>query len=130
MYSLIVEDTFVDRRVLQKLLSEFGECHVATNGEEAIEAFKLAYVDGKPYDLVCLDIKMPGIDGHQVLAAFREEEARLGIGGLKAVKVVMTTALEGSENVLNSFWSGCEGYLHKPVDKAQLLSILKELKLI
>jgi two-component system, chemotaxis family, chemotaxis protein CheY len=57
MKTLIVEDDFWARSLLSNLLSEHGTCHVAVNGGEALDAVERAY------DLVCLDIMMPAMDG-------------------------------------------------------------------
>ena len=59
---------------MQKIILPFGETHLAADGEEAIEAFRLAMDENEPYDLICLDIMMPKIDGHQVLAEIRKIE--------------------------------------------------------
>lgn len=56
MKSLIVEDDFTSRLLMQKFLAPYGESHVAVNGKEAVAAFKNAISLGEPYHLVCLDI--------------------------------------------------------------------------
>ena len=71
MKTLIAEDDFTSRLLLQAILSPYGECHIAVNGREALHAFNLAHEEGHPYDLVCLDIMMPELDGHAVLSALR-----------------------------------------------------------
>ena len=73
-------------------VSEFGACDVATSGEEALSAFQITHDEGKPYDLICLDIHMGGINGHETLETFRALESSLEIKGLKGVKVIMTTS--------------------------------------
>ena len=79
MKTLIVEDDFTSRLLMQAILSPYGECHIAVNGREAIQAFRLARAQGHPYDLVCLDIMMPEMDGHAVLKALRAAEEAEGI---------------------------------------------------
>jgi two-component system, chemotaxis family, chemotaxis protein CheY len=64
MRCLIVEDDFVGRKLMQKYLSDYGECDVAVDGEEAVEAFRQAVENETPYDLICLDIMMPNMNGH------------------------------------------------------------------
>jgi two-component system chemotaxis response regulator CheY len=127
--TLIVEDEFVCRRLLQRLLSSYGECDIAVNGREALEAITLARHEQEPYDLVCLDIRMPAMDGYEALKAIRQEEAKLGIGGLKGVKVIMVTATNDSTNILQAFNTGCEAYAIKPIDRQKLLEQLKALGL-
>lgn len=130
MKALIVDDDFVCRKVLVKFLSEYGECDVAVNGKEAIEAFKNALNENTPYDLVCLDIMMPEMDGQDALKQIREYEQEKGIFGFDCAKVIMTTALNDPDNIKTAFREQCEAYIVKPVDKEKLLNKLKELELI
>lgn len=130
MKILIVEDDFVCRRLLQNILSPYGDCDIAINGKEAVEAFRLAGEDGDTYDLICLDIMMPEMDGQEALKKIREMEKEKGILGLDGVKVIITSALGDSKNVLGAFRTGCEGYLVKPVKKDKLIEEIKKLGLI
>jgi two-component system chemotaxis response regulator CheY len=128
---LIVEDEFISRTLLTEILSPYGVCHVATNGREAVEVLDRAYEKNFRYDLVCLDIMMPEMDGQEVLAKIRSMEDARGIGGVAATKVIMTTALDDSRNILEAFTQGhCEAYLTKPIDKERLIAHLRELQLI
>jgi two-component system, chemotaxis family, chemotaxis protein CheY len=129
MKCLIVEDDFVGRKLMQKYLSDYGECDVAVDGEEAVDAFRLAMENELPYDLICLDIMMPNMNGHEALNAIRRIENQHGINGLDGVKVIMTTALGDSENVMGSFREGCEAYIVKPVRKDVLLREIEKLGL-
>lgn len=130
MKTLIVEDDFTSRLLLQTILSPYGECHVAVNGREAIEAFTTARHDGAPYDLLCLDIMMPEMDGQTALKEIRAIEEADGILSTFGVKIIMTTALGEPKNVIDAFMELCDAYIIKPVEKAKLLSILQTLGLI
>jgi two-component system chemotaxis response regulator CheY len=131
MKTLIVEDDFVSRRLLQKLLIRYGSCDVAVDGEEAVKAFSFALAEGKPYDLICLDIMMPKMDGQEVLKEIRRMEKEKGIPGIRETKIIMATALDSPKSVLGAFWEGhCTGYIVKPVDKAKLEDLLREYQLI
>ena len=66
MKALIVDDDFVSRLLLQKVLMAYGEAHIAVNGKEAVEAFTAALRLGSSYDVICLDIMMPEMDGQDV----------------------------------------------------------------
>jgi two-component system chemotaxis response regulator CheY len=63
MRTLIVEDDFTSRLLLQSFLSVYGECHIAVNGREAVAAFRAAQERPQAYDLICMDIMMPEMDG-------------------------------------------------------------------
>lgn len=130
MKTLIVEDEFTSRLLLQKMLDQYGECHVAVNGREAVEAIKSSLAAKDPYDLVCLDIMMPLMDGQETLREIRAAEAEAGIHGLDGVKVVMTTVLGDKGNIMESFREQCDGYLIKPVEKGKLMRLLADFALV
>jgi two-component system chemotaxis response regulator CheY len=117
MRILIAEDDFVSRRLLAALLAPFGSCDVTVNGQEAVDAFRRSLADNRRYDLVCLDIMMPVLDGQQALGQIRTLEQEHGIWGLAGTKIIMTTALDDPQTVLLSFRQQCEVYLVKPLDE-------------
>jgi two-component system, chemotaxis family, chemotaxis protein CheY len=130
MRILIVEDDPATQKLVQRYLSEYGDCDVTANGTEALNAFIDALSQNKPYDMICLDIMMPKMNGHQVLEAIRRVENDHEIKGLDGVKVIMTTALGDSKNVIGAFREGCEAYIVKPVKKDKLLAEMEKLGLI
>ena len=130
MRALVVEDDFRSRKLLQRLLAPYGECDISVNGKEALKAFRLAVGDDQRYDLVCLDIMMPEMDGHTVLEEIRKMEKADGILGLDGVKIIMTTALSDAKSIMRAFKSQCEAYLIKPIDKEKLLKQLQTLGLL
>ncbi len=130
MRILIVEDDSASRRVMQKILSEFGECHITVDGNEAIEAYKKSWLNVKPYDLICMDIMMPNIDGHEALIEIRKIEKEMGLDGSREVKVIMTTALDDPKNVVQAFYKGgATSYIVKPIAKKKLLDEIEKLGL-
>jgi len=62
---LIVDDDPICRELLRSIFSHYGDCDAAFDGSEAVDAVRLAIEDAHPYDLICLDIMMPGVDGHE-----------------------------------------------------------------
>ena len=130
MRSLIVEDDFTARRLMQIYLASFGECAVAINGIEAINAVNQAFEDGNPYDLICLDIMMPEMDGVTALDHIRQIEKQNGIQGLSCAKVIMTTAKDQPDDIFGAFKTGCEAYMIKPIRKPELLEEIKKLGLL
>lgn len=130
MKILIAEDDFVSRKLLLKILRPYGQCDVAVDGAEAILAFKMAWSEGTPYDLILLDIMMPKYDGHHVLKEIRRIETDKGIQGLDGAKVIMTTALDDARNIIEAFRSQCEAYLTKPIDRDRVINQLVSLDLI
>jgi two-component system, chemotaxis family, chemotaxis protein CheY len=129
MKTLIVEDDATSRLFLQTVLSRHGECHIAVNGREAVEAHRAAMDDGQKYDLICMDIMMPEMDGYAAMRAIREKEANAGLFS-KGVKIVMTTALADVKDVGAAFQGLCDSYLMKPINLRRLLGELKGFGLI
>lgn len=131
MKTLIVEDDFLARSLLSTMLSEYGECHIAVNGQEALDAIARAFDEKQPYDLVCLDIMMPVMDGQEMLQELRKMEDARSIHGLGRIKVIMVTAIDDSKNIMQAFRQGhCEAYLTKPIDRNKLITYIKDLGLI
>jgi two-component system chemotaxis response regulator CheY len=130
MRILIAEDDMVSRKFLMKFLSQYGECDVVVDGLEALDAFLISVKDGNPYDLICLDIMMPKVDGVKVLKAIRDLEKQKGILPEKRSKIIMTTALAESQYVQQAFEIGCEAYAAKPIDTQKLFEVIKKLGLL
>lgn len=130
MKILIVEDDLVSRRFLSKFLSKYGEVDVVVDGIEALDAYLLSVKDNQPYDLICLDIMMPKVDGVKVLKAIRDYERSKGVLPEKRVKVIMTTALQETQLVQQSFEIGCEAYAAKPIDIDKFIEVMQKLELI
>lgn len=130
MRILLAEDDFVTRKFMNSFLSKYGECDVTVDGSEAVEAFSMALKEGNPYDLVCLDIMMPIMDGYQALVGIRDLEKEYNVPEEKAVKVIMATALNDEKNVKVAFELGCSIYSGKPIDGERFEDALTRLGLI
>ncbi len=130
MKMLIVEDDFTSRLLLQEILKAYGEPHVAVNGREAIEAVKIALDAGEPYNLICLDIMMPEVNGQEALLEIRALEEAANMDSADKSKVLMTTALADAKNVSLAYYNLCDAYLNKPLQKLKLLEALREMALI
>lgn len=127
---LIVDDDRVCRELVKDMLLPHGDCDMAYDGKEAVEAARLALEEGQPYALICLDIMMPDCNGHDALKGIRQVEAEFGIGGLDGAKVIMTTALRDSKHCMQAFREGCESYVTKPVNEEELLAKMRQLDLL
>jgi two-component system chemotaxis response regulator CheY len=127
MKILVVEDDFTSRLLLQKLLAPYGEVHIAINGREAMAAFRMAREESAPYQLICLDIVIPDLDGQAVLQEIRHLEEAEGIVRGNGVKIIMTTVVQDPLTIMNAFTHQCEAYLVKPIDKGKLVETLHRL---
>jgi two-component system chemotaxis response regulator CheY len=130
MTTLIVEDDFTNRLVLQKRLEEHGEVELAVNGVEAIDAVTNRLKEGKIYDLICLDIMLPEMDGQEALKRIRAAENAAGFAVGQGSKIVMTTALSDANNVMSAFRGEADGYLVKPIERDKLEQQLTALGLL
>ena len=127
---LIVEDDFISRFTLSEMLSDFGQCDVAVDGQKAVEAFQTRLEQDRPYRLVCLDIMMPGMTGHEAILEMRALEAQHDIHGINRARIVMTTALGDKSNVFLAFSRECDAYLVKPLARQVLVAQMKQLQVI
>ncbi len=131
MKSLIVEDDLMSRFMLKDFLSPYGECDTVADGSEAVQAFKMALDKNVPYDLICMDIIMPYLDGNEALKQIRETEKEKGIKGSDEVKVIMTTSVDNPRIAIEAYYKGgATSYIVKPVRKQKLLEELRILGLI
>jgi len=106
-----------DEKCIRELLADFLSYHgydvaTASNGEEA-----LAQVDATKPHLVIMDIKMPGLDGLEVLRRIKTDHQQIG--------VVMLSAFGDSATMQTARQAGADYYLQKPVNLEQLREILR-----
>ncbi len=128
MRILVVEDDFVSGKVIKKMLSSYGDVDVASYGEKGVELFEKALNEDKPYDVVCLDIMMPEMDGHEVLKRIKIMESERGI--LEGTKVIITSALGDFNNIKAAYREQCEYYIVKPIEKEKIEEVLIKLGMI
>jgi two-component system chemotaxis response regulator CheY len=127
---LIAEDDLACRLLLQTFLARYGECHVALNGREAVEAFRTAFARGSSYDLICMDVMMPEMDGREAVRQLRAWEEGQGIRPPYGATIFMTTTVREVTDVFRCFRELCDAYLLKPVDLGQLLNMMKFFELV
>ena len=120
MRILLAEDDFVTRKFMSNFLSKYGECDVTVDGLEAVDAFMMALEDGEPYDLVCLDIMMPVMDGYETTKIIRKFTDKQ----IAEIPIIALTADAFAEEKSRAFNAGMNAYLVKPVDMASLLKVL------
>lgn len=129
MKVLVVEDDQAGLLLLRRYLESLGQIDTAERGDEAIDLFQKALESKQPYDLVCLDIMLPGTSGQEALMAMRVLEQKHGILGLDRCKILMITALNDPSQILASFREQCDGYLPKPLFYNRLVEELAKLKI-
>jgi len=126
--TLVVENHTITRKILYNILQTFGTCDVACEGLEGLERVKQSFVNNNHYDLFCLDIEMQNFDGLKLLELVRKLEKTHNVE--KNSIILMTTAHGVKDTIRECCQLGCSGFLVKPVEKYNLLKILKKHKLI
>jgi len=127
MRSLIVDDDAMGRLMLASFLEEFGPCDQAENGQQALELIAAATIAESPYNLICLDIVMPIMDGTATLHSIRERDQQQG----KRTKVFMISACSSPQDIEDAFFEGdCDDYVVKPFQREAVAQMLQRHKLI
>ncbi|HEY8614892.1 response regulator [Phenylobacterium sp.] len=103
---LVVDDTEDNRIILNRRFTRLG--YEVVEAEDGLSALNL--IGREPFDVVLLDIMMPGIDGLEVLRRVREELTE------NQLPVIMVTAKSASEDVVEALLMGANDYITKPVD--------------
>ncbi len=125
---LLIEDNRMDVELILDAFREArlgNQIHIARNGQEALDYLfgQGEYADRQAYplpDLILLDLKMPGIDGHEVLRRVK------GTPGLKRLPVVVLTSSREEGDRALSYDSGANSYLVKPVSFEGFLEVVRQ----
>jgi len=129
--ALIVDDDPVNTCFLMEILSPYAFCDTAVDGRQGLDAFGRALESGRPYDLIFLDVMMPGMDGHQALEGMRHMEHQQGVASSDAAKVIMVSALDDTRTIYRAFFQGqALSFLPKPFTCDTVLDELRKFDII
>lgn len=123
MRILIADDELHNRILMQTYLDSWGQCDLVHDGTEAVEAFEMASADDQPYDLICLDLFMPIMNGDEALRAIRTLESQQGIPPQYRTFIIFVTGQELQDNTTPM--DECTGLLVKPITREQLYETLR-----
>jgi CheY-like chemotaxis protein len=115
---LLVEDNIINQRVATGMLSKRG--HHVTLAQDGAEA--LAALERATFDLVLMDLQMPGMSGLDATAAIRTREAATG----GHVRIIAMTARAMASDREQCLAAGMDGYLSKPIDRTLLFEAVEE----
>ncbi|MGE5790582.1 MAG: response regulator [Syntrophaceae bacterium] len=127
---LVLEDDASTCRLMQIFLDQIGECRIVSGGRTALDSFQSALDQGKPFDLLLLDIMVPEINGIDVLKKVRMIERSRGIHDRNRAKVIITSSLSDARNMEQARSAESDGYLVKPVNRAKLFSTIRTMGLL
>ena len=115
---LVVDDSDIALKFMQNRLTRYGfRAQLVSSGEEA-----LTCISTKDYKFVFMDVMMEGLDGYQTCRAIKQRKYAKGT----APVVVMLTSRGGSIDKIRGGLAGCDAYLTKPLNEAELLKVLSK----
>ena len=118
---LIVDDIDVNRMILVKILTTLGAaCEEAESGQAAVEKFENSQAG--EYDLILMDIQMPGLNGHEATRAIRSSPHP----SAKSVAIIAMTANAFVDDIRDALKSGMDGHIPKPIILEQLKQTIQE----
>ncbi|MFI0422418.1 two-component system response regulator [Spongiactinospora gelatinilytica] len=97
--------------------------HVVEDGEDAVAFMRREgpYADAPRPDLVLLDLNLPRMDGHEVLAVVKQDTE------LRSIPIVVLTTSEAEEDILRSYHLHANAYVSKPVDFARFIQVVRQI---
>lgn len=125
MNILIVDDDFVSRTKMRTIIQSLGACIDEESAQKALEDFENALDEGRPFDLVTLDIHMPVMDGTEILCRIREAEKKRNIPIENRAKVFMVTSQSDKDSLITCLQAGCDGFVVKPFTREILFKKLE-----
>lgn len=129
MKCLIVDDEVFCREFVATLLRSTADCHHASNGNEALAMYNSALAAEAPFNVIIMDIMMPGMSGHDAVLAIRLIEKDRNLA--KRVNIIMLTALNSATEAMEAFCTAhSAAYLVKPVSKVAFFNVLAKLGLL
>lgn len=126
MRFLIIDDDFDSCQLLKKRLEPYGSSDLVLEASNAFDIFLAAVQANRPYDVLFLDIVMPGTDGHVLLKKIREWEDEHQAPE-KKTRIVMVSVKKDPTNIFSSVKEGCDHYMTKPIRKAGVEEVMKKL---
>jgi signal transduction histidine kinase/CheY-like chemotaxis protein len=119
---LVAEDNDINALLARALLAKLGHRPaIVPSGAAAIESWQAAQAAGTPYDLLLMDLHMPGVDGFEATARIRAAEAEHGSHRTRIVALTANASAEDREACLAA---GMDGFVTKPLDREKLAEML------
>lgn len=125
---LVVEDDLTTARALKHILERYGSCTLVETARHAFSCFRKAWEENRPYHLVLLDLRLPDLDGRAILQVIRKYESCQKVPLDQRCMVLINTASEEREDLMESLALEVDGYMIKPISVALLDEKIRVLK--
>lgn len=124
---LLVEDNPDDVLITERALEKGAtscELFVARDGVEALDFLRKQgkFKDSPRPDLILLDLRLPKIDGHEVLAEIKKDPQ------LRRIPVIVLTVSDAEEDMVRAYDSGASGYIKKPASTVDFMKVLQTVR--
>jgi two-component system, chemotaxis family, chemotaxis protein CheY len=128
---LTVDDDEVTQFHVSQLLLELGRSRIAYSGEEAIARVEDSLTGGEAYDLILMDVMLPGLDGlatvRGIVTRFNEQRVPLE----NRPKIVMLSSVDERDTQIDALYAcGADYYLTKPLENERFIQALREMGLV
>ena len=127
MKILIVDDEDISRRVLLSRMAHMGTCVAVNSAKEALAELDKAKAKKQPFDVITLDVSMPGMNGQDLLEHIRKKEIQDKTPKNNRIKILMISARMNVGTINACIKRGCNGYLTKPVSQTQLIQSFSQM---
>jgi CheY-like chemotaxis protein len=116
---LIAEDVGYNQELLESMVNTLGykNTSISVNGQDTIDKIDDEYNKGKPYDIILLDLRMPKLDGYDVISYIKDK-------GYPLPYIIVVTASVLTEDRDRCKKLGVEYFINKPIDMSQLKNVL------
>lgn len=128
---LIIDDDEMGRLMLQDFLSEFAPCDCAENGKEGLALFEQALLSGNPYNLLCVDLIMPEMNGLALIRKIRDLEKSHPVFNDFRTRIFVISASDSTWDRADLLLDNlCDDYIVKPFNRSSLMANLRKNDLV
>ncbi len=128
--ALIVEDVFLIQRVIERFIAPYGTFRVSNSGKVALKEYAEYFFNGEAFNLVCLDIYLPEMNGLEVLKHIRDFENEIHLSNEERSKIIIISSVTHPGTIQQAYDLGCDYYITKPFSREDVVKALRKLKLI
>lgn len=119
-----MDDVASNRTALTLMLERYGTCQAVSSGEEALKCMETAWAGGEPFDLLCLDLLMPGIGGAETFRRIRMREAEQAIPKEKQLRVICVSTSDDPVQLAAVTHQADVVHIPKPCSRKELQDAL------